>query len=323
MTNFINQDGEIYSLSFSPDGSKIASGGNDKKVLVWDPYTGKMLTSFSRHKKSVNMLFYYKNNIIFSSDDNKTLGWNVQTQKIIFDSKNYSLEDYKRTIISDNGNSIALVFDTEDIYNSDSIIKNVINDTAKMLNHQNKSQTVLIGDPISGDILTEFTDHTNIINVLKFSPEGNIIASADRDNIVKVWASENGSILTDFNRHKDLINTLAFSPDGKRIASGSNDHTVKIWDIKSGRILVNFTEHDTGVNAVTFSPDGNKIVSGGNDNKVKVWSSKTGNLHTEFNQHKDNVNAVSFSPCGHKIASGSSDNTVKIWTDKVEVSLEI
>jgi serine/threonine protein kinase len=57
--------GTVRSVTFSPDGKLIASGGDDKTVKIWDAATGTILRSLRGHLHSVTSVFF--------SPDGKTL----------------------------------------------------------------------------------------------------------------------------------------------------------------------------------------------------------------------------------------------------------
>ena len=40
----------VWSVAFSPDGKKLASGACDNKVLLWDPQTGERLKTLEGHR---------------------------------------------------------------------------------------------------------------------------------------------------------------------------------------------------------------------------------------------------------------------------------
>ena len=76
-----------------------------------------------------------------------------------------------------------------------------------------------------------------------FSPDGQRLASASRDQTVKIWDSATGKELFALKGHAGWVTSVAFSPDGQRLASASDDQTVKIWDSATGKELFALKGH--------------------------------------------------------------------------------
>ena len=152
--------------------------------------------------------------------------------------------------------------------------------------------------------------HTDTVFSVRFSPDGQTLASASADKTVKLW-SLNGKLLRTLKGHRDTVFSVSFSPDGQTIASASKDRTVKLWSL-DGRLLRNFKGHTRGVLSVTFSPDGQTIASASHDGTVKLWR-PDGSVRTTIKGHDKTVLDVNFSPNGQIIASASLDGTVKLW----------
>ena len=73
--------------------------------------------------------------------------------------------------------------------------------------------------------------HTDGIEALCFSPNGQILASGSRDRTIKLWRIEDGVLLHTLYGNQGMIKHLTFSPDGYLLASGSTDLIVRLWGV--------------------------------------------------------------------------------------------
>jgi hypothetical protein len=48
----LRQNGKVWSLTFSPDGTRLATAGEDKSVTIWDTASGKPIQTLSGHAES-------------------------------------------------------------------------------------------------------------------------------------------------------------------------------------------------------------------------------------------------------------------------------
>jgi WD40 repeat protein len=63
-------------------------------------------------------------------------------------------------------------------------------------------------------------------------PEGNLLATAGADKMVRLWDVATGKPGQALAGHADAVTCVAFSPDGKRLASGSADKTARVWEFR-------------------------------------------------------------------------------------------
>ncbi|MEW6497972.1 MAG: hypothetical protein AB1589_36550, partial [Cyanobacteriota bacterium] len=153
--------------------------------------------------------------------------------------------------------------------------------------------------------------HSDVIWNLSFSPDGQLIASASRDQTIKLWRP-NGTLVTTLKGHTDSVTRVTFSPDGQLIASGSWDGTIKLWH-RNGQLIRTIPSHVGQVYSVSFSPKEQMIAAAGSDGSIRLWTF-SGKLIKTFQSHENLITWVSFSPDGQMIASASEDKTIKLWT---------
>ena len=174
--------------------------------------------------------------------------------------------------------------------------------------------TIYLPDTSAQDLpYTVFEGHTDNIYSVTFSPDGQIIASASRDNTIRLWNASTGDTIRTLRGHRNGVNSVAFSPDGQIIASGSWDDTIRLWNASTGDTIRTLRGHRDNVYNVVFSPDGQIIASGSRDDTIRLWNASTGDTIRTLRGHRDSVYNVVFSPDGQIIASGSWDNTIRLW----------
>jgi WD40 repeat protein/tRNA A-37 threonylcarbamoyl transferase component Bud32 len=283
------------SVSYSPDGTRIASGSGDMTIKIWDASTGTELSTLNGHEHVISSVSFSPNGtrIASGSRDKSIKIWDASTGTELTTLKGH--EDFVNTVsFSPNGTRIASGSD---------------------------DKTIRIWDASTGAKLTTLKGHTGGVTSVNFSPDGTRIASGSSDLTIKIWDASTGTEINTLRGHIDEVSSVSFSPDGTRIASGSSDLTIKIWDASTGTELTTLKGHTGGVTSVNFSPDGTRIASGSHDGTIKIWDASTGTELTTLKGHTGTVRSVSFSPDGTRIASGSGDHTIKIWDASTGIEL--
>ncbi len=317
----------VRSVIFSPDGQTLASTGEDGTLRFWNRKSvppkifkdrGWMGVGFSPNGETIALItksgggtvsFWSRDghllktvedfggDISFSSDGQFIASGSSLGGKVSFslDGKNIVVIGNALKLWSLNGTLLnALQFDQK--FDTNNVIRLFSRDGKEI-----KTWTIPSGN----------------ISDVSFSPDGQIIASANSNGTIILWGRDGKEIKTWTNLG---IYAVSFSPDSQIIASANSDGTVKLWS-RDGKLLKTMQGHTDAVESVSFSPDGKFIASGSDDRSVKLWSLDGTLLHTF--RHNATVLSVSFSPDGKTLASGSRDGTDDSGSDPARLSTVI
>jgi WD40 repeat protein len=121
-----------------------------------------------------------------------------------------------------------------------------------------------------GTLIRLISGHTDQVNVLDFSPDGQLLASGaggwlePSEATIKIWRVADGELIRTLEGHGDWIDALDWSPDSEYIISAGRDggfpdpgRKIKFWRASDGVLLRYYTDsaHD-----IAFAPDGQYYV---------------------------------------------------------------
>lgn len=159
------------------------------------------------------------------------------------------------------------------------------------------------------------TGHESEIFNCKFSPCGQVLASAGFDRKIMLWnvygECENWVTLTG---HTGAILDMKWNSTGDYLLTGGTDKSVCLWDVQTCTRLKKFKGHQQFVNSVDVARDEkqNIICSSSDDQTVKVWDRRKKNEVMSF-QSPYQVLACTFNESAEMIVSAGVDNVLKMW----------
>jgi len=113
------------------------------------------------------------------------------------------------------------------------------------------------------------------VNYASFRPDGRLLITANKDQIVRLWEFPEIRLLTSLSGHTAAVRKAVSSPDGSLIATASDDHTCRVWDANTGRLIATFKSNGPVID-VRFSPDGKTITAVSAEGQVSFWDLPTG-----------------------------------------------
>jgi WD40 repeat protein len=160
-------------------------------------------------------------------------------------------------------------------------------------------------------------DHQRLVTA-DWSPDGTRLATGhDFDTSIRLWDANTGEAFQLLGFHTNAsgrsITEVKWSPSGDRILSACTDFTVKVWDPSTGNELYTLDDFQGPVTAAAWSPDGKRIGTYSKDGIGRIWDAQTAKLILEFSGHTGETWSLTWSPSGERIITGSSDGTARVW----------
>ena len=335
---------EVNAVSFSPDGSLLATASDDNTVRISDSRTGRKIARVT-HEDEVNAVsFSPDGSLLATASDDKTVRISDPRNGRKF-ARVHHEDKVNAVSFSPDGSLLATASDDNTVRISDPRTGRKIarvthedevnavsfSPDGSLLATASDDKTVRVSDPRTGQEIVHVTQDYNV-EVASFSPDGSLLATASwsyirqvqprrvfRPTVTKVikvgydyssvYDPRTGREIAQIT-HEDCVNAVSFSPDGSLLATASDDKTVRISDPRTGREIAR-VHHEDKVNAVSFSPDGSLLATASYDDTVRISDPRTGQEIVHVTQ--DCVNAVSFSPDGSLLAMASWDDEARVF----------
>lgn len=281
----------LQAVATSPDGSLLASGGNDQTVRIWDRKTKKELAVIPTKSYVYSLCFSH-------TGDRLAIGDNA-SNVYMFDIQAGSLATWRGRgritglNFTSNGEELIALGDeihVLDVKAGEKITSvsaegafqgplavtpsNLIIGCARSMSAKETYKVPHAweyGDDVlvpRQDLFSKKMGHRSMILAVAISPDGSLLAASSLGTI-RLW-NLNEQQPVGVKMCVSHIADLKFSPNGKRLASSGWDGTVRIWDVQSSRQLLVL---DADVNRITnlaFFPDGCLVTANGNGT-VHLW----------------------------------------------------
>lgn len=198
--------GWVSSVAWSPDGTRLASGGYDYMVRVWDMATGAALAVLDGHTGWVGSVAWSLDGTRLASSggaDSTVRVWDATTGVAL-------------AILDGHTSSVESVAWSPD---------------GRWLASASRDRTVRVWDVATGTALVILEGHTGEVMSVAWSPDGTRLASASSDRAVRVWDAATGATLAVLDGQTEGTLAVAWSPDGEWLATTGFHGTVRLWNV--------------------------------------------------------------------------------------------
>jgi len=334
--------GDVRCAAFSPDGARVATGGLDQTVRVWDVATGTTAVTFNGHAGPVQSVSWDAGGtrIVTASADQTAKVWDAKTGAELLTLRGHTNQVTAAAFSPDGARVVtgaydktaektALVWDAKTGAEAINLRGHALGVTSVAFSPDGTrivtggiDKTARVWDAKTGaEVLILKNGHTGPLTAASFSPRGDWILTAG-DRTARVWNAKTGVEVAVLQGHPELVQSASFSPDGSRIVTGSFDRTARVWDRETGAEIRLLKGHTHAITAASFSPDGARVLTaGGNDATAKLWDANGNPESLTLRGHLKSIQSAAFSQDGARAVTGGFDDTARVWDTKTGVEL--
>jgi WD40 repeat protein/DNA-binding SARP family transcriptional activator len=326
--------GSIQAISFSADGTRLATAAEGGTIAVWDT-NGGLRETFHGHSADARAAVFSPDarTLFTAGSDGSVIAWDVGGSRRLGQPFRFALTNdgaSTASAVSPDGTVYATLPDeghvtlwhTRTLKRLPGALQGPVGHVNSLaFSHDGKllaaagSDRAVVWDAATTEITRVLPVAEFGANAIAFSPHGLTLAMGQSDGSDVIYDLRTGDEVVRF-ANAGSTDSIDFSPDGELLASASLDGSVTVWDVNSKEAVAGL-RGPVPAFAVRFSPDGKLVAVGDSSGAVVLWDvarrRRTGRALTG---HNGGVRGIAFDPSGRTLVTSSSDGKLRLWDVK-------
>lgn len=340
--------GLITILTYSPDGSLIASGSaKENSIKVWDIASGKIIGKLQGHEGATTAINFSADGkkLVSSAKDNLLIVWDVVNWEIVDSIRtkspiNWFVNDQNSTSIFYSGDNTGNVekWNFESINSPEVLYSEMVPilklDASKThLVSGNSGGKLTLFDIAKNEISISKKVHQTAVKGLKFFDNGTKLISSGGGGGVHIWTANNLDDSNHLKASSSLITAFDANEKVERFVVATNTRTIRVFDF-NGKEIFEFRDkledekNTETIRALQISPDGSTVASSGfnkarsfsvrgGDNVIRIWDMNRGSLYKLLEGRVNPIYSFDFHPTKNELVTLGDDQILTFWDFEV------